>query len=291
MFTAAVTASLLHFFLTKRLIQPIRNLSESTEQLKQGHYPEPIETTKRDEIGQLVSQYNGLIQQLQMNEEQRKHLISDLSHEIKTPLSNLNGYLQALKDGDLTGDPAMFASLYQESSRLSQMIEQLEQLKEWDHLSAQHITGKETVNMQEVLKQCAAMFQWTLDQRQIKLQIQAEKGELPVHVEGIQQALSNLLDNAIRYYDGSGPVTLTGENIGTYYRVAVTGPSDPIAAEEKDKIFKRFYRIDSSRSRDTGGTGLGLAITKKIIENNHQGSIGVDAFDNSNTFWLTLPIN
>src|SRR5699024_10264626 len=83
MLIAAITASVLHFFLTKRLIKPIRHLIESTLQMKQGHYPEPIKVYKNDEIGQLVLQYNGLIEQLQTNEQQRKRLVSDLSHEIR----------------------------------------------------------------------------------------------------------------------------------------------------------------------------------------------------------------
>ncbi|HLR61408.1 MAG TPA: ATP-binding protein, partial [Lentibacillus sp.] len=289
MIIVAITASVLHFFLTKRLLKPIRSLMASTEQLKRGHYPEPIEVYKNDEIGQLVSQYNGLIKQLQMNEQQRKTLVSDLSHEIRTPLSNLDGYLQALKDGTIAGDEALFTSLHQESNRLSQMVAQLEQLKEWDHLSAQSFANQKTTDISEVLEQCASMFQWTLNQKNIAIQVHAAPCILPFHVEGIQQAISNLLDNAIIYYEGIGPIVLTGEVQGSHYKISVSGPGKPILGAEQENVFKRFYRLDSSRSRATGGSGLGLAITKKIVEHHHHGEIGIETTFDSNTFWIVLP--
>lgn len=291
MIIAAIAGSAIHFFIIKRITRPIRNLTQSTEQLKRGQYPEPIEVYKKDEIGQLVLQYNGLIQQLQMNEKQRKELISDLSHEIRTPLSNLNGYLLALKDGDITGNETLFASLHQESNRLSQMVEQLERLKEWDHLSAQSIANKEGTEITDVLNQCVAMFKWTLYQRNLAVQVNAASCMLNIHVEGIQQVISNLLDNAIRYHEGIGPIMLTGKKQGADYRIAITGPSKPIPKVEQGNIFKRFYRLDSSRSRDTGGSGLGLAITKQIVERHHHGQIGIETTFNHNTFWFVLPGN
>lgn len=287
---AVSIGSLLHFYLTKRLIQPVRRLIQSTEQLKRGYYPEPVEVYKKDEIGQLVVQYNELIEQLQTNEQQRKKLVSDLSHEIRTPLSNLNGYLLALKDGDITGDQVLFSSLHKESERLSQMVEQLDQLKEWDHLSSRSTVEKETIEIADVLHQCATMFEWTLNQNNIELQIEAESSDVTVHVEGIQQALSNLIGNAIRYYEGVGVIVLKGKRVGSDYRVSVTGPGKPIPGNERKNIFKRFYRLDSSRSRDTGGSGLGLAITKEIV-GRHHGEIGLETTFNSNTFWFVLPLD
>lgn len=289
MIMAALTGSILHYYLIKRLIKPIRSLILSTEQLRLGHYPEPVKIYKDDEIGQLVKQYNELIAQLQMNETQQKKLVSDLSHEIRTPLSNLNGYLQALKEGDIIGDKKLFSSLHQESKRLSQMIEQLEQLKEWDHLSARSIVLKETKEIENILTQCVAMFDWTRKQKNIPIQLDVESCKLSIHIEGIQQVVSNLLENAIRYYEGIGPIVVMGEKQGNGYRISITGPSKPIPDEEKENVFRRFYRLDSSRSRMTGGSGLGLAITKEIVERHHHGEIGIETTINSNTFWVELP--
>src|SRR5690625_5336227 len=95
---------MMSFYVTKRQIQPIRSLIQSTKELKQGEYPEPIEIESEDEVGELVEQYNGLIQQLQGKEAQRQKLVTDLSHEFRTPLANLQGYLQALENGVIEGD-------------------------------------------------------------------------------------------------------------------------------------------------------------------------------------------
>ena len=288
MIIAVIAGSMLHFYLTKRLIKPIHGLIESTKQLKRGHFPNPVEVYKQDEIGQLVIQYNGLIEQLHSNEQQRKKLVTDLSHEIRTPLANLNGYLQALRDGNIVGDAALFTSLHKESERLSQMVEQLEQIKEWDHLSAQSIVIKEATEISKLLNQCARMFEWTLKQKHISIQIDADTCHLPIHVERMQQVISNLLDNAIRYYEGTGPIVLTGRKQANGYYMSITGPAKPIPDNEKDHVFKRFYRLDTSRSRDTGGSGLGLAITKEVVEQHH-GKIGVDTTVDHNIFWVELP--
>ncbi|WP_382347268.1 sensor histidine kinase [Lederbergia graminis] len=272
----------------KRFIKPIRSLIQSTEELKLGNYPNPVKVYKNDEIGQLTQQYNELIAQLKTNEQHRNRLVTDISHELRTPLSNLNGYLLALKDGDIIGDQALFASLYQESKRLSQLIYQLEQLKEWDYLAVQSIVDKETTDIKPVLIQCVAMFERTLNQKKIPILIEIESCILDIHVVGIQQVISNLLENAIRYYKGEGPILLEGEKQGVDYRIMVTGPSEPIPEIERENVFRRFYRLDSSRSRMTGGSGLGLAISKEIIERHHQGEIGINT-TTSNTFWIVLP--
>ena len=289
MIMVAFIGSALHFYFIKRFIKPIRSLIQSTKDLKLGHYPEPVPVYKNDEIGQLALQYNGLIAQLQMNEQQRNRLVTDVSHEIRTPLSNLNGYLQALKDGDLKGDKELFASLYRESNRLSQMVEELEQLKEWDYLSVQSIVEKETYEIEPILLQCVAMFERTLEQKNIPILLEIESCKVDIHVAGVQQVISNLLENAIRYYEGDGPILLAGEKRGKDYRISVTGPSEPIPEIEREKVFRRFYRLDSSRSRMTGGSGLGLAISKEIVERHHQGEIGIETTNNSNTFWIILP--
>lgn len=286
---AVIIGSAIHFYIIKRFIKPIRSLIQSTKELKLGHYPEPVKVYKNDEIGQLALHYNGLIAQLQMNEQHRNRLVSDISHEIRTPLSNLNGYLQALKDGDVTGDKALFASLYQESNRLTQLIKQLEQLKEWDYLSTQSMVVKEAYEIEPILHQCAAMFARTLEQKNIPLLVEIESCKINLHVTGIQQVISNLLENAILYYEGKGPVLLAGEKRGKDYCISVTGPSNPIPELERENVFKRFYRLDSSRNRVTGGSGLGLAISKEIIERHYQGKIGVSPKNTGNTFWIVLP--
>ncbi|MGP4108147.1 sensor histidine kinase [Virgibacillus sp. L01] len=286
--TAIVTGSLLHFYMTKKLIKPIRSLIESTKQLKKGNYPDPVEVTSQDEVGELAVQFNALIQQLHMNDQNRQKLVSDLSHEFRTPLTNLNGYLQSLERGDIEGTQKLYKSLYQESRRLTGMMEQLEQLKEWDFANSQTYTKNREVDITTLVGQCAAMFNLQLDEKNIALSVNVPSCTLLIHEEGTQQIISNLLENAIHYYNGEGAITVHGERQKSVYQIAVCGPSGFIPEQEQEKIFERFYRLDTSRSSDIGGSGLGLAIAKEIVDR-HGGEIGVTSEKNKNTFWFTLP--
>ncbi|GGJ93573.1 hypothetical protein GCM10007063_15170 [Lentibacillus kapialis] len=284
-----VGGSLLHFYLTKKLIKPVRSLIVSAKQLKKGEYPEFIEVTTRGEIGELASHFNGLVKQLKANDEYRQKLISDLSHELRTPLTNLNGYLQLLEHGDIEGSRELYTSLHNESKRLTLMMEQVEQLKEWDYLASRDYAQYTEAEMSDLIRQCTDMFSWRRAQEDIPITVQAEARRLSIHVEGIQQVISNLLENAIYYYTGSEMIDVQGEVQASVYFVSVGGQSELIPEEEADNIFERFYRLDHSRNKTTGGSGLGLAIAKEIIDN-HGGRIGVMSEGCYNTFWFELPL-
>lgn len=287
--SAIVIGSITHFYITRKLMKPLNKLIESTKRMKTGHYPEPIDVNSKDETGQLIRHFNDMVHQLKMNEEHRQKAISDLSHEFRTPLSNLNGYLNALSSGVIDGDEKLYRSLYDESQRLTDMVKQLEQLKEWDYISNQTFMEKEPVDMHLTIEQSVDMFHWTMENAGISVVVNSEHGVVNVDDGGISQVIGNLLDNAIRYYQGTGSIFVKGEKLDNEYRVSVAGPGQAIPVEELDRIFERFYRTDTSRSYYSGGTGLGLAISKEIIEH-HGGNIGVESDENFHTFWFTLPL-
>ncbi len=284
-----VAGSLIHFYLTKKLTQPLRELIKSTKIMKQGHYPQPIKVKSRDEIGELTEHFNGLIQQLINTQQSREKLVSDLSHEFRTPLSNLEGYLNALKNGIIEGDQKLYHSLLEESKRLTKMIEQLELLKEWDHISQQSYIEKETIDIDQLITQSANMFNWLIKGHNISVEVQVEHAKVKANYEGILQVMSNLIDNAIYYYQGTKPIVIKGVKDRETYIVSIAGPGQEIPTEHQSKVFDRFYRVDSSRNRETGGTGLGLAITKEIVEQHH-GKIGLTSDNNYHTFCFSLPL-
>ncbi|SET48518.1 two-component system, OmpR family, sensor histidine kinase BaeS [Oceanobacillus limi] len=283
-----IIGSLTHFYLTKKLIHPLRELIYSTKKMKHGEYPKPITVKSDGEIAELVHHFNDLVKQLEENEKQRRKLVSDLSHEFRTPLSNLNGYLRALQSGVVKGDEKLYQSLYGESKRLIQLVEQMEQLKEWDYVSTLTFSKKEPIEINKLVDQSVEMFRWSMEQYNIDVEVAVEPNLVMVNSGAITQVISNLLDNAIRYYEGTGPITITGENHQSVYILSVTGPSKPISLEEQVKVFERFYRIDHSRSKELGGSGLGLAISKEIIEHHH-GKIGLTSNGNVHRFWFQIP--
>ncbi|WP_345243686.1 HAMP domain-containing sensor histidine kinase [Pontibacillus salipaludis] len=286
---AITLGSILNYVFTRKLLQPIRDLIETTKALKEGKYPKPVSYGNRHELDEFIGHYNELVNQLEENERERKKIVTDLSHELRTPLSNISGYLNALKSGVLEGNQELYESLYEESNRLTNMVQQLDQLKEWDHVSHQRLAKAERVNIETVIRSCISIFQRTMEQRGVECAVEVEAQELYIDQEGIQQVLNNLLDNALRYYAGGAPLLVKGKLKQDTYQVSIKGPGTGIAEEDREKIFERFYRADPSRSRETGGTGLGLAIAREIVER-HGGQIGVESEGSEHTFWFDLPI-
>ncbi|HLQ96946.1 MAG TPA: ATP-binding protein [Pseudogracilibacillus sp.] len=276
------------FYFTKKLLKPIEALVQSTKMLQQGVYPSPIPTEGEDEIAELTKQYNELLLQLQRNEAYRNKLVEDVSHELRTPISNLTGYMHALKSGVMQGNPQLFASLYEQTKRLTDLVEQIEHLNEWDTDQVTPI-DKELLPVKQMMQQCVEIFRLQLEENHIALHLEMEEASLWMHQEGIKQVFTNLLDNAIRYYEEEAVIYVTGKRIPNYYQISIATKGAPIESEARKRIFERFYRLEESRDRKTGGSGLGLAIAKEIMEN-HDGTIGVESQDGFNTFVIQLPV-
>lgn len=286
---AIIAASLLQYSMTKNLIQPVQQLIESTKQMKDGEYPMPVESDDHGEIGELTEHFNGLVNQLKANDADRNKLVSNLSHELRTPLTNLNGYLKALRDGHIEGDRELYNSLLDESKRITVLIEQVELLKEWGEISSNHYTEYKNINISNLVDQCTGMFKLQLEKKNIQLESSAEDCTFRMNAEGILQVLTNLIDNAVNYYEGAGQIILKGACHKRIYSISLSSPGPVIPDDEKDLIFERFHRMDNSRSRETGGSGLGLAIAKEIIKK-HDGTIEVESEAGMNTFFISVPI-
>src|SRR5699024_12282835 len=118
------------------------------------------------------------------------------------------------------------------------------------------------------VNQSVSMFNYKLDQSNITIIADIESKKLNINIEGIQQVLSNLLDNAIRYYEGHTPIYIEGQEIQKGYKISITGPGKMIDKRDNTHLFDRFYRVEESRNQETGGSGLGLAIAKESVEKN-----------------------
>lgn len=283
-----VLAGIIHYYFTKKLIQPLKKLTESTKILKEGKYPHAIQVKTSGEMLEFINHYNELISRLQENEKYRKKLVDDVSHELRTPLSNLQGYLYALKNKDLEGNDALFESLYDQVEDLSYMIEQIEGLNEWQQ--AEYTMGKkQSVDIVAFIDDFVQIFSLELKRQNITIQSRFADGEIYVNKKGLQQVLTNLVDNAIRYSEKDSKIELFGEKTANYYQITVANTGPYISEEDRKKIFDRFYRIEPSRNRKTGGTGLGLSIAKEIVKQ-HQGTIEVESASNINSFIVKIPL-
>ncbi|HLR15780.1 MAG TPA: ATP-binding protein [Bacillota bacterium] len=287
---AMIAGSFIHHYVTKKMLDPIQQLIEATKKMQQGIFPTTVSYPQDNELGELIHQYNVMIQHIQKNEYEREKLLTDLSHEIRTPLASLTGYLQALKQGVIEGDEAVYDSLYKQAERLTFFMEQLDQLKEWGDNKEALPTQKKEVDLEELIQLHINMFALELEQKSTTITTDMEPCQLYTEESALQQVTSNVLDNAIRYGIEGEPITIKGRKEKDSYTLSVSGKSNHLTEEEERRVFERFYRIDDSRSRDTGGSGLGLAIAKEIMDT-LQGSIYMESTANQTTCTLVFKCN
>lgn len=286
---AIIIGGIIYLRVTRSMLKPIQQMKQSVSEIRNGRYPEPITVDREtDDIGQLVQHFNDLNQKLQMNEELRNRMLSDMSHEIRTPLSNLRGYLEGLQKGVIRGDPDIYQSLYEETQRITDLLSQIDWIREWDGTSQDTLISPDFIEARDLIDHVVKLYDLEFQQKGIPLNVDVEQAEIYVDRRGMQQVLTNLLSNALSYYSGEEAVEVKGERHESDYTIYVKGPGLSIPQDQLDKIFERFYRVDTSRSRDTGGSGLGLAISKEIVER-HRGSIEVESDEKIHTFIVYLP--
>jgi two-component system OmpR family sensor kinase/two-component system sensor histidine kinase BaeS len=236
--------------------------------------------------------------QLEQAEIVRRNLVADAAHELRTPLSVLQGNLRAILDDVYTLDKSEIARLYDQTRLLGRLVDDLREL-------AQAETGQLQLNLAPIdlaklVQDTAATFGPVAEAAEITLSVESPDRLASVQADAARmgQVLHNLLDNALRHTPAGGTITLRAgceehpQNEGAYCWLAVQDTGDGISAEDLPHVFDRFYKADRARSRATGGAGLGLAIVRAIVEA-HGGQISV-ASDGvpgqGSTFTVRLPL-
>jgi len=269
---AALLAAGVAIVLSRVLLAPIRGLVRATHRLASGDYSTRVPDSGSDELRDLADDFNRLAISLDNAERSRRNFIADVSHELRTPLAVLRGELEAIEDGVRKPDRATLASLQAEVALLSQLIDDLFELSLADigELSFEKVR----MDVAPVIEAAAESFRDRLADK--KLLLQTDIDDTNVVMLGdpyrLTQLMKNLLENALRYTDAGGKV-----------RVAVARQDDEIQIDVQDTypavpepllphLFDRLFRVDASRSRQSGGAGLGLALCKHIV-NEHGGTI------------------
>lgn len=286
---AVIVAGMIHYYLTRKVVSPLQSLVHSTKKLSTGHYPDLLKVKSRDEIGELTENFNQLITRLKKVEQIRRSMVTDMAHELRTPLSNINGYLEGLSHGVIKGDKALYQSIHEESLRLTRMIDQLYQLTEWEYKQLSEREMGEGMDIKPFLEKYMELFDWEFEQNGISYQISLEHAKVVADRDGLKQVINNLIQNAIQYRVGNGDISIHGRKDKEMYKITVTGKGERIPEDKKDWLFERFYRSDPSRNGNTGGSGLGLAIVKDIVER-HGGEVGLLSEEQRYSFWFTIPI-
>lgn len=277
---AGALGVLLVSILSRRLLSPITTLGEAAQHLGSGDFSKRAPTEGAGELRQLSLTFNLMAANLEDAERQRRNLVADVAHELRTPVSNIQGYLEALKDGLLQPDEATIATIHGQVIHLSHLVEDLRLLAQAEAgaLQLNRIPGR----MQDVLRVCVEAVRPRAEAKGITLNLEAVDLMPMVEMDGIRisQVVNNLLENAIIHTPDGGSITVSvgysGPTGSEMVRVAVADSGPGIQSEDLARVFDRFFRADPSRARATGGVGLGLTIAEQLVEA-HGGTIHVES--------------
>jgi two-component system sensor histidine kinase BaeS len=244
-----------------RLVRPLRALTEAAQQPPDMHVRVPV--TTRDETGILAEAFNDLTERRERLESQRRAMVSDIAHELRSPLTNIRGWLEVTRDGVVDPDPALLASLHEEALVLQRVIDDLQDLAAADAGTLR--LHREPVRADELLDQVAAAHRVAADAAGVTVRTEGDGAAwLDADPVRMRQALGNLVSNALRHTPAEGTVTLAVRRDGDEVVFTVADTGSGIAPEDLPHVFERFWRAEKSRSRRTGGSGLGLPIVRHL---------------------------
>lgn len=256
------------YIVTQLLSRPMIQMERATRSIAKGQLETRLAVRSSDEIGTLAAAINDLAKDLQHYRDTRQEFFANISHELRTPVTYLEGYARVLNDGlyDTEEERKLYLSIiHQESMRLNRLIYDLFELSKMEEGKVE--LNREWVDVRELVDQCVSKAQLKIKEKGLAVEVRLPEAVPPLYMDGLrlEQVIQNLLDNAVRYTEqGSIGVSLTEE--AQHLRIVVADTGIGIPQEELPFIFDRFYRVEKSRSREFGGTGLGLAIARKLVE-------------------------
>ncbi|WP_420800486.1 sensor histidine kinase [Paenibacillus piscarius] len=278
-----VLVSVLH------VVKPITRLTEATQKISMGRYDIKLYTARRDEIGQLASHFMTMSRELERTNRARQDFVANVSHEIESPLTSIQGFAHTLQDNTLPEAQRLeyLTIIGEESRRLSMLSKQLLTLSSLDY--DEHALQKTSFDLRAQLRQVIQIMEWHLTQKELAVRLHADDLTLQGDPNLLYQVWMNLVSNAIKYTPAGGTISINAHLEADRCIVTVKDTGEGIPADQLPMIFDRFYKGDQSRSRERNSSGLGLAIAQKIIQAHH-GTIEVaSTVGEGTTFTVSLP--
>jgi signal transduction histidine kinase len=287
---AVVVALILTFVLSRRILSPVKALTSAAKKLGKGDFSQRVAVDDQGEVGELAESFNAMADNLEHNEQLRRNMVADVAHELRTPLSNLNGYLEAIRDGVIKPDATTIRSLSEEGATLSQLVNELQELSLADAGELKLTYQSEDITA--LIEEAVTAVRTRANTKKIKLSavFTADLPKVNIDAYRIRQVLNNLLANALAHTGREGSITVRAQRKADDVIVSVADTGEGISTADLPNIFERFYRVDKSRARSTGGSGLGLTIAKRLVEA-HGGKIWAESEPGKgSTFSFTLPV-
>ncbi len=287
---AVIIGLALGIFLARTLTRPVRELTAATRAMASGELKQRVPVRSQDELGELAASFNQMSADLARANEHRRQMTADIAHDLRTPLTVITGYIEALRDGVLKPSSGRFEVIYDEAQHLNRLVEDLRTLSLADagELTLQRLK----MSPRPLLERTAAAYGHLAEQQTIALEVETDPKLPEVHVdpERMAQVLGNLVSNGLRHTPAGGQITLAARHRGREVELVVRDNGEGIAPEVLPRIFDRFYRGDRSRQQRDGESGLGLAIARSIVEA-HGGTIAAASErGGGTTFTIVLPV-
>jgi two-component system sensor histidine kinase BaeS len=281
---AAVVVALL---LSLRVLRPVRALTGAAAAVGAGDLARRVPAKGRDEIAELGRSFNLMADSLQASEERQQRLVADVAHELRTPLANLRGYLEAVRDGVVEPTPALVASLHEEVLLQQRTVEDLQDLALAEAGALTYHCGP--LDLGDIADAAVTAHRATAEAAGVALRVERSPAPVVGDADRLRQLVGNLVTNAVSATPSSGNVTVRARADGASASVEVSDTGTGIAPADLPHVFERLWRADAARRRSTGGSGLGLAIARRIAED-HGGTIRVaSTTGEGSTFTVLLP--
>jgi two-component system, OmpR family, sensor histidine kinase BaeS len=301
----ALLAVAVTVLVSRRLLRPVAALTDAARRMEGGDLAPRVDVRGDDELAGLARSFNAMADAVATNEDQRRRLVNDVAHELRTPLANIRGYVEAAQDGVTPTDDRLLASLHEDAVLLQRLVDDLQTLA---LAEARTLTLHRTaLDLAAVAGQVVTAHARQAELGDVRLDLVTERldsagdagGPDEPHEPGgvivdadpdrLRQALGNLVSNAVRYSSTGDRVTVLVRRDGPDAVVEVADTGAGIAPDDLPHVFDRFWRADTSRTRETGGSGLGLAICSELIEA-HGGTVAAASeLGAGSTFTIRLP--
>jgi signal transduction histidine kinase len=288
---AVAIAVAITFFLSRRILAPVKALTLASKRLGRGDFSPRVPVKDKSELGELAEAFNSMAGDLERAEKLRRNMVADVAHELRTPLSNVRGYLEAIRDGVIKPDKKAIRSLTEEAMLLSRLVDDLQDLALAEAGELNLVCQTEDVSA--LVNQTVAAMQAQAATKGVSVSIDLPDRLPLVNIDyhRISQVLRNLLENAVAHTAQGGSITVAAkQQDNNWVELSVTDTGEGIPADDLPNIFERFYRVDKSRARATGGSGLGLTIAKRLVEA-HGGKLEVQSeLGKGSRFSFTIPV-
>ncbi len=286
---AASVATVVAVMLARRITRPIAQMTQASEAMAHGDYSQRIAIGGDDEVATLGRAFNQMAQQVDRSTKATRQLIADVSHDLKTPLTSIQGFSQAMLDGVLRDDEERNRAaeiVHEEAGRMRALIDDLLYLSQIE--AGQLPITLEPMNIDDLVLAAARRFRYQAEAAGVQVRLALDGATVLADERRMEQVLANLLDNAIRYAPTGSEVLLRTVRLPGAVLVEVHNGGTPIPAEDLPHLFDRFYQVDRARTRD-GHSGLGLAIVRELVQA-HRGEVSVQSAAGAGTvFTVRLP--